>query len=1018
MPTMKRNSAFNRPVVWLIAGALLLGCGWVWRLCQYDSGYPFLPRLGPAEWIVYPKPPDATPHNATPFWAVFRRSFKLEALPPAATLSVRAFKQGAVHINGRPVDKLPLREQDWKARHTIEVSQFLRAGENEISVTVSNSLGPPALWLSLEAGALALHSGPDWQVSLVGAAWQKAALASEPPAIRPGNPLFGREQMAASLRRAGPALLLILLFSVAVIGSGWIMRRRSAGHAASPGGDPLARAPLAVLGVIIVAYAVLFANNLPQLASLLGFDRDGHQQYMDYILQNKALPLADDGWQMYQPPLFYLISALIIGSLGWPATADSAILTLRAFSALTGIAHLVVVFLCLRLLFPGRPRQQVVGLLFAGFLGMNLCLSHHITNESLAALFVTGALYFCLRLLRTETGAGNLAIATGACMGLALLTKFSAVLVVPLILVALAWNLLKSKAHSPKSTVAWCRTEGHLALVVAACLAVCGWHFARVWHRFGTPLIGNWDPRLPFAWWQDPGYHTCEWYRSFGQAFVTPLFSSISGFADGVYATFWGDGLCSGSAMMNFRPQWNYDLMNAGYLLSLLGTALLIAGLCVALIRFIRQPTPEWFLLLGLVFAFAVGVALMSLRVASYAQVKAFYALPALLPLCAMAALGWDFLSGKSATLRLGLQVGVLAWATTVYLAFWIRPGNAFTHTTRGVGFADDGRFAEAADSFTQALALDPQALTARVGLAEAWRHLGRAEEARQQADLALQQHPREAEALMESAAMLGLERRYDEAVRHSMQAISEAPDHPGAYQQLAACLALAGQQRQVVETCEKGLRVTPFNPTLHHSLAVAAAETGDLTNAMTHLRLALALKPKWPEARSFLALTLDSIGRHEEAAAEYEQAIKDKPDDARLRYLYAMTLAMQGKAIEAAGHYRQVLDLQPDNVEAMNNLAWILAANPDAQARNGGEAVRLAERACELTRQREPVLLGTLAAAYAEAGRFPNAAAAAEKARALATAAGQKEVADKNSELLELYRAGKPYREPGAGTR
>ena len=102
MPTMKRNSAFIRPVVWLIAGALLLGCGWVWRLCQYDSGYPFLPRLGPAEWIVYPKPPDATPHNATPFWAVFRRSFKLEALPPAATLSVRAFKQGAVHINGRP----------------------------------------------------------------------------------------------------------------------------------------------------------------------------------------------------------------------------------------------------------------------------------------------------------------------------------------------------------------------------------------------------------------------------------------------------------------------------------------------------------------------------------------------------------------------------------------------------------------------------------------------------------------------------------------------------------------------------------------------------------------------------------------------------------------------------------------------------------------------------------------------------------------------------------------------------
>src|SRR5207249_10415894 len=98
--------------------------------------------------------------------------------------------------------------------------------------------------------------------------------------------------------------------------------------------------------------------------------------------------------------------------------------------------------------------------------------------------------------------------------------------------------------------------------------------------------------------------------------------------------------------------------------------------------------------------------------------------------------------------------------------------------------------------------------------------------------------------------------------------------------------------------------------------------------------------------------------------------------------------------------------------VDALNNLAWILATNPGDDLRDGPEAVRLAERACELTQRREPVLLGTLAAAYAETGRFTDAVTTAQKAIELAAAAGQKEVADKNRQLLELYRADKPFRD------
>ena len=74
-------------------------------------------------------------------------------------------------------------------------------------------------------------------------------------------------------------------------------------------------------------------------------------------------------------------------------------------------------------------------------------------------------------------------------------------------------------------------------------------------------------------------------------------------------------------------------------------------------------------------------------------------------------------------------------------------------------------------------------------------------------------------------------------------------------------------------------------------------------------------------------------------------------------------------------------------------------------------EAVRLAERACELTGYRDPMLLGTLAFAYAEAGRLEEALAAARKGRDRALASGQDELADRLLKLMEGYTAQKPVR-------
>ena len=110
---------------------------------------------------------------------------------------------------------------------------------------------------------------------------------------------------------------------------------------------------------------------------------------------------------------------------------------------------------------------------------------------------------------------------------------------------------------------------------------------------------------------------------------------------------------------------------------------------------------------------------------------------------------------------------------------------------------------------------------------------------------------------------------------------------------------------------------------------------------------------------------------------------------------------------------FRRVLLLKPDQLDALNNLAWLLATSPDDTVRNGDEAVQHAEHACRLTSFKQSRETGILAAAYAETGRFQEAIATGELSVKLASAAGDNRSAVVNRQLLIFYRAGKPWHEP-----
>jgi spermidine synthase len=115
---------------------------------------------------------------------------------------------------------------------------------------------------------------------------------------------------------------------------------------------------------------------------------------------------------------------------------------------------------------------------------------------------------------------------------------------------------------------------------------------------------------------------------------------------------------------------------------------------------------------------------------------------------------------------------------------------------------------------------------------------------------------------------------------------------------------------------------------------------------------------------------------------------------------------------LKVVAERRDALRSRPDDPASLNDTAWMLATNPNASIRNGAEAVKLPERALGLSGGSQPAVLDTLAAAYAEAGRFADAVKTAKTALRLAHEQGNDKLAEKLAARIALYEGGRPYRD------
>ena len=261
---------------------------------------------------------------------------------------------------------------------------------------------------------------------------------------------------------------------------------------------------------------------------------------------------------------------------------------------------------------------------------------------------------------------------------------------------------------------------------------------------------------------------------------------------------------------------------------------------------------------------------------------------------------------------------------------------------------------------------------------------------------------------------ILGLDRasqgRYADAREHLSAALEQLPDNPVLLNNLGITLGVLGENDAAIAQFSTALKYHPGFFEADYNLARLLIKLGRLDEAAVYLNHALQTQPALGPAHFRLGSILLTKGQPDKALEHFSAAARLEAENAPLELQTGIALTSLGKPESAIPHFRRAIALKPEDPFAYNELAWILAANPNPALRNGAEAVSLAERACQLTSYQEPICLSTLDAAYAEAGRFDQAIATAQKTQAAFLKAGQAQMAEQTAQRLKLYQAGRPY--------
>ena len=631
-----------------------------------------LVMLGGLRIIFYVKSPDVIflSDRSTAQWIRYDSEFKLETKPTGLTkcefryvfntgrkinnagITLQALKSAQVFFDGTNIFSPENEFSKWKNVHDIKVPFTVESGYHEIVIVVKSENSYPAVIAYSEnmpiktgRGWLASNDGKDWKMAVPVSQIKQLAISKKYPS--------SVDALVSVLPYLAAVFLTVFLISLLTSWNDSIGKKYFNWRAE----------PYYIRWILLFLWAVLSLNNMFNLNYQVGTDDWGHIEYIDYIVTKCSLPLASEGWQMYQAPLNYIVSAPLYALLIKWFDFHSVVKIMTIIPVICGLLQIEMVYRIAKLVFAERKDLQIIAVITGVLLPIHTYSCQYFGNEPLAACFMSIVIFLCIPLVvpdQKERKYGYF-ILIGFVWGLALLTKTSAIVLAPVLLIVIAFytNLVQKPLRLMLRLV---------AIVFGVSILIASWYYFRNYVKMGSPFTGIYDRLQMLYWWQEPGYRTWSQVLSFGQSLIYPVYSGVTSFWDTFYSTLWLDGLNSG--MIDFMP-WNKNFMIAGALLALLPTMFILTGVISSCLNKEMVYRNAVIFSVGTIVLFVAALFDIYIVRTAYSVTKASYTLGLLPCYSILVAAGAEpFLRNK--IIRSVVLALFACWAFAAYLAYFV----------------------------------------------------------------------------------------------------------------------------------------------------------------------------------------------------------------------------------------------------------------------------------------------------------------------------------------------------------
>ncbi len=338
-----------------------------------------------------------------------------------------------------------------------------------------------------------------------------------------------------------------------------------------------------------------------------------------------------------------------------------------------------------------------------------------------------------------------------------------------------------------------------------------------------------------------------------------------------------------------------------------------------------------------------------------------------------------------------------------------LRPKDGASYHDRGAARMFKRDLDGAIADFDQAIRLNPKDSSSFVSRAAAWLEKNQIDQAIADLNEAIRLDPENADAYLLRASVSGQKGAFDRAIADFTQIIKLDPQAVLAYEARGTAWRNKREYGRAIADFNEAIRLNPNNPGAHIARSLTWRDQHEHAKAIADLDQAIRLDPENPEIYAFRGDTWVDKKDYDQAIADYSRVIQLDPKSAFAYCSRGLAQARKQQYDQAIADLDRAIQLDPKNTDALNGRAWFRATCPVASYRDGAQAIASATQACELAGWKEPGLIDTLAAAYAEASDFGSALKWQAKAIALEVDANEKAAYNAR---LQLYQAKQPYRD------